>query len=161
MRELKREQEKLQNYYRQRLRLIKQKYNLTDKEIAVLMEMEIGQADYVRKMRNNEGRIHTVDMMALQRNLITDYGDEGSLLDEWVPEGILAYIVSPSVANGKYEDEIANITEAMGTIHSEMKKLQGPGQTDFNRINKAGHDIASQAATLLDEVKQMKKVGGL
>ena len=147
MRSLKTESENNQKILRGHLRRIKKQHRLYNKEIALLMDMSSAQGDYVRKMMNNQAEIHMVDVIALSRNLITEYGD-GSLLMEMVPDGYTAQIVQTKECNGSVIDEITEITKLSGMIieAAQMKHVDGSLIVDLAR------KIATESGTIEKEM---------
>ena len=111
------------------------------------MDMSPAQGDYVRKMMNNQAEIHMVDVIALSRNLITEYGD-GSLLMEMVPDGYTAQIVQTKECNGSVIDEITEITKLSGMIieAAQMKHVDGSLIVDLAR------KIAAESGTIEKEM---------
>lgn len=148
MRDLKTEERKLQVRLRGHLRRVKAAHKLYDKEIALLMEMDINQADLIRKMRNGEATIHMCDMIALSRNLICDYAD-GSLLSELVPDNYTAQIIRIGTPKGNVIDEITEITRLSGAI-IEAAQQKHP---DRSLIIDLARKISSESGAIEKEME--------
>ncbi|MCP9290045.1 hypothetical protein [Gracilimonas sediminicola] len=148
MRDIKKEQQKLQSRYRQHLNRIKSQYKFYDKELALLMGFNIDQADYVRQMRSGKAEIFTCDMITLSKNLILEHNDS-SLLQEMVPDEFIGFAVSGGMTNGCVNDEINNITMYSGQILQEGLK----DNPDSQFIVRKAEKIASESATIKNEVK--------
>lgn len=153
---LETEQRKLQKTYRLHLNAIKNKHRLADKEIALMMGLEVTNADLVRKMRAGQAKIQTCRIIQLSKNLIQEYQDS-SLLQEMVPDEYMAYAVSAGAANGRIDDEINNITYYSGKILGEIRKNQPINTASDPQVLRSIQDsatrIAAEAAMIREEAK--------
>lgn len=148
MRDLKKEQRKLQQRYRLHLNRIKNQHKLYDKEMALLFGWNVDQADLVRKLRAGLTEIHTCDIITLSHNLIQEYRDT-SLLQELVPEGYIGFTAQGNEVNGCVSDEINNITMYSGQILQEGMKER----PDEQFIVKMAEKIANETATIKKEME--------
>lgn len=146
MRDLKKEQAKLQSRYRLHLNRIKDSHRLFDKELALMMGFGVEQADYVAKLRAGKAEIFTCDMITLSKNAIRELSDK-SILQELVPEDYMAVAYSANDTNGSYADEIVNITMFSGKVIEESKK----DHPDTSLILDCAVRIGREAATLKAE----------
>lgn len=151
MRDLKKEQEKLQCRYRLHLNRIRDKYRLYDKELAMLMGFEIEQAGYVAKLRAGKAEIFTVDIENLSKNVVREYGEK-CFLQDFVPEEFIAVAYSGNDMNGCVSDEVSNITMHSGKIIEETQK--DPRDQDTGLILDSALQIGKNAATMKGEIQK-------
>ena len=141
---LKTEKDKLQVQYRLHLNRIKTEYNLSDKELGLLMGLSDPQGDLVRQMRSAKAQVQTCRINTLCQNMITEYQDS-SLLQELVPEGFTAVVYQVT------EDKI-NLSQSINEIVVFVGKLSEQLQTNddcsYEDMGKSAVKIAELALSI-------------